>query len=244
MRGITFLCAAFLLNTAVFAEEAEQTLPTWNGEGELGYVAARGNTETETVSGKLKFSYKTEQWLHELGFSALRSKADDAVTGEQEETADRFQALFQSNWKINLNSYLFGAGRYEEDQFSGYDNQNSLTFGYGYTFVDSDDLKFKIEAGAGARHSEFDTGEEVDETIFRFRANHAWKLTENTRWTNEWLIESGEDNTYSEFATGLKVDMTNRFALKLAYLIRENSTVPLDREKRDTLTTINLVFAF
>ena len=244
MRRVIFLCAAFLFSLVTMAEDEPVPPSAWNGEGELGYVAARGNTETETVSGKLKFDYKTENWLHELGLSALRSKANDTITGEQEETADRFQALFQSNWKININSYLFGAGRYEEDQFSGYDAQNSVTFGYGYTFVDTDDLKFKIEAGAGARHSEFDTGEEVDESIFRFRADHAWQLTENTRWTNELLVESGEDNTYSEFNTGLKVDMTNRFALKLAYLIRENSTVPIGREKRDTLTTINLVFSF
>jgi len=242
LRSLLPCFTVLLASNAMAAEETPNE--HWSGEGELGYVAARGNTNSETVTGKLTFGYKTENWAHELGLSALRTIAEDQTTGEEEETADRYQFTGQSNYRFDERRYVFGAYRYEQDQFSGYDNQSALTAGYGHAFFDTDALKLKFEIGAGQRWSELDTGEEIEESIVRFRGDHAWQIADNARWTNELLVESVEDNTFSEFSTGLKFNLNSKLAFKFAYLVRENSDVPVDREKRDTLTTINLVFAF
>lgn len=242
LKSLLPLFALLITSHTMAAEEAPNG--QWSGEGELGYVAARGNTETETVTGKLTFGLKTENWTHELGLSALRTIAEDPDTGEEEETADRYQVTGQSNYRFDERRYVFGAFRHEEDQFSGYENQSALTAGYGHAFFDSKELMLKVEIGAGQRWSELDTGEEIEESILRLRGDHAWQIADNARWTNELLVESGEDNTFSEFSTGLKFDLNSKLAFKFAYVVRENSDVPADREKRDTLTTINLVFAF
>lgn len=238
--GLTVL--AFATTSTLRAEEAA---PVWKGEGELGYVAARGNTDTKTVSGKLKLGYASGDWSHELGLATLQSTAQDTDTGEEEETADRLQLTGQSNYAMSARSFAFGSFRYEEDEFTGYDNQTTLAAGYGYHILMDELHKLSAEIGAGRRESELlETGETEAETILRLRVSHGWQFTPSSKWTNDLLVEAGDENTFSEFVTGLKIDMNSSFAIKVAYSIRQNSDVPVDRENTDTLTTVNLVFGF
>ena len=59
------------------------------------------------------------------------------------------------------------------------------------------------------------------------------------------LIETGSDNTFTQFNTGLVVAMTDAFAVKLGSNYRHNSDVPTsDTDKTDTITTVNLVYNF
>lgn len=239
------LSAGGVIGTAARAADETEPVPAWKGEGELGYVAARGNTETETVSSKLKMTYASGDWNHELGLATLQSTSEDPDSGEQVETADRFQLTGQSNYAFSPRSFAFGSLRYEEDDFSGYDNQTTLAVGYGYHILMEAHHKLALELGAGQRRSELvDTGEKESEGILRLRLSHGWQFTESSKWTNDLLVEAGEDNTFSEFVTGLKVDINSSLAVKLSHAIRQNSEVPPDREKTDTITTVNLVFGF
>lgn len=238
-----------VLATAAGSASAEDAAPAaapeWKGEGELGYVAARGNTDTETVSSKLKMGYASGSWSHELGLATLQSTSEDPDTGEEVETADRFQFTGQSNYAMSERSYAFGSVRYEEDEYSGYDNQTTVAAGYGYHFLTEETHKLSAEVGVGQRRSELmETGEKESETIARLRVSHGWQFSESSKWTNDLLVEAGDENTFSEFVTGLKVDINKSFAVKIAHAIRQNSEVPPDREKTDTLTTVNLVFGF
>jgi putative salt-induced outer membrane protein len=226
-------------------EAAPAPAPEWKGEGELGYVAARGNADTKTISSKLKMTYASGNWSHEFGIATLQASSEDPDTGEEEETADRFQFTGQTNYSFSERSYTFGAVRYEEDEYSGYDHQSTLAAGYGYHFLNEETHKLSAEIGAGKRRSELiDTGETETETILRLRVTHGWQFTESSKWTNDLLIEAGDENTFSEFVTGLKVDINKSFAVKISHAIRQNSEVPPDREETDTLTTVNLVFGF
>ncbi len=241
-RGLSAVALATAAASALAAEEKQQG---WSGEGELGYVAARGNTDTETISANLKGSYERDAWHHQLGVSTLQSTAEDVLTGEQVQTADRIQFSGQSNYAMSERSYALATFRYEEDDFSGYENQGVVSVGYGYHFIATETQRLDAEIGVGARRSTIaDTGEEINETVLRFNGAYDWQITGNSKWTNNLLIESGEENTWSEFVTGLKVDMNQSLALKVSWTIRQNSTVPPGLENTDTITTINLVMGF
>jgi len=59
------------------------------------------------------------------------------------------------------------------------------------------------------------------------------------------LVESGSDNTFTQFNTGIAVAMNESFALKFGFEVRNNSDVPPSvSEKTDTTTTMNLVYNF
>jgi putative salt-induced outer membrane protein len=58
------------------------------------------------------------------------------------------------------------------------------------------------------------------------------------------LIESGDENTYSESDTSLTFRIVGNLAAKISYLVKRNSEVPPDIDKTDEITTVSLVYDF
>lgn len=50
------------------------------------------------------------------------------------------------------------------------------------------------------------------------------------------LVETGTSNTYSEFETSLKMKINGNLASKIAYTVKNNSTVPAGAKETDTIT--------
>lgn len=234
-RLINFsVCAAALAVLTPAAAQAE-----WKGKGELGLVLARGNTETETISAKADMVQESDPWKHLVGFSALRSTSGDVTT------ADRYEVHGQSDYKISQRSYVLGALRYENDEFSPYTYQAVAALGYGYKFYDTEDTKLSVELGVGYRRTEDRlTQEEEGDAILRGGMNYENKITDNTLVYDKLLVESGSDNTFIQNELGVKVAMNASLALSVAYLVRYNTDVDPPLESTDELLTANLVFSF
>lgn len=211
----------------------------WQGKGELGGVLARGNTETETLNAKVDMTKETEQWRHLAGFSILRS-TNDGVT-----SADRWELRGESDYKLTERSYVFGALRYEEDEFTDYEYQGTASVGYGYKFIDTERTKLDGKLGVGYRQSELRlTGETEDDAILRGAVDFSHQLTETTRVFDKFLVEAGSDNTFLQNVLGIEVKMTDTLALGLSYEVRHNTDVLPGTEKTDQVLTANLVFGF
>ena len=211
----------------------------WKGQGELGLVLARGNTNTETVNAKADLTTEVDPWKHTVGFSALRSTNEDELTG------DRYELHGQSDYKLSAQSYAFGSLRYENDHFSSFTYQAVAAAGYGYKFFDTEVTKLSADVGAGYRKSKVrETGETLNNVIFRGGLNYAHKLTSNTDIYDKALVESGKDNTFAQNELGIKVAMNASLALSLAHQLRYNSDVIAPKKHIDQLLTANLVFSF
>lgn len=211
----------------------------WKGKGEAGFVMARGNTETETLNAKLELSSERDRWKHSAFLAAL-SAADDAAT-----TAERYEARWQSDYKLTDRTYAFGGLRYEKDRFSGFDYQASASTGLGYNLIDTERTRLSIQGGVGYRLSEDAlTGEDLDEVIFRGDIGFEHQLTETTKVIDKFIIEAGSENTFVGNDIALEVKINDTFALSLGYGVRYNSDPPPGLENTDTLTTVNLVYAF
>jgi putative salt-induced outer membrane protein len=211
----------------------------WSGKGELGGVLARGNTETETVSGKVDMTSELERWKHMAGFSILRT-VNDGVT-----SANRWELRGESDYKLTDRSYLFGALRYEDDQFTDFEYQAIASVGYGYKLIDTDATKLDGKIGVGYRQSELRlTGDTEDDAIVRGAVDFSHRLTATTTVIDKFLIEAGSDNTYLQNILGLEVKMNESLALGLSYEIRHNTDVLPATEQTDQVLTANLVFGF
>ncbi len=211
----------------------------WAGKGELGGVLARGNTETETINGKLDVSNEIDRWTHKAGFSILRT-VNDGLT-----SANRWELRGESDYKLTDRSYVFGALRYEDDEFTDYSYQATASVGYGYKFIDTDRTKLDGKLGVGYRQSELRlTGETEDDAIGRGALDFSHQLTDTTRVYDKFLVESGSDNTFLQNILGLEVKMTDALALGLSYEVRHNTDVQPGTEKTDEVITANLVFGF
>jgi putative salt-induced outer membrane protein len=211
----------------------------WKGKGEVGIVFARGNAETDTANVKVDTSREVDRWKHSFGVAALRA-ANAGV-----KTAERYGANWQSDYKLTDRSFWFGGLRYEQDEFNGFDYQASLSTGYGYKFIDNERTKFNGQAGVGYRRSKLlPTGLIETSAIFRgdLKLEHA--LTDTTKLINTFVVEAGSDNTFASNDLAVQVKMSDKFALSVGLGVRHNTDPPLGLKKTDTLTTVNLVYAF
>ena len=211
----------------------------WKGKGEAGIVFARGNTESDSVNFKLGMSEEAGLWKHALDMSALRS------TNNGVKSADRFTAGWQSDYKLSQRTFAFGGLRYERDQFSGFTYQASASAGMGYKFYDTDKIKLSGQAGAGYRRIRDDvTGATSGNAVFVAGLDYSNQLTGTTNVVDKFHLESGSDNTLLSNFAGVEVKMSNALALSVGLDVQHNTKPPAPRKKTDTVTTVNLVYAF
>ena len=160
MRSLQGVSVVFMALLAPFAA-AE-----WKGKGELGVVMARGNSEADTVNAKLDMAEESERWKNGFGIAVLRASNDG------EKNAERYNAFWQTDYKFSDRSYWYGGLRYEDDLFSGFDYQASLTTGIGHKFIDTETTKLSGQAGAGYRRLKNAlTGKEFDNAIAQVRTH-------------------------------------------------------------------------
>ncbi|MEJ8569086.1 DUF481 domain-containing protein [Elongatibacter sediminis] len=236
---ITLAALAATLSSPLAAQEEDAPDYGWSGKGEFGLVSTSGNTDTQSINLALEFIYNSEKWRHRLAASAINAE-DDGDT-----TAKRFDFGAQTDYKLSERSYVFGALRYEKDDFSAYEDQSTLTFGYGRQLLDNDIHQLKIEGGLGYRTAKLqETGESESDAIARGLVDWVWQLTPSTDLTERFLVESGSDNTFIQNDLGLAVSINSRFALKLGFQVRHNTDVEDGVDKTDTLTSANLVYKF
>lgn len=232
----------FLLAGSVFAQDdaEEEVKLGWSGVGELGYVKTTGNTDSSALNGRLEFIRQTEKWRYRFLGTVLSTSEDGTKDNE------RYTAEAQADRKLGAKGYVFGVYRYDADKFGSYDPSQTFTVGYGRELMKSEKHVLKGEIGAGYRKlDERLTGNTESDAIIRFLLDDAWQIFATTAWTNRLLVETGSNNTFTQWNTGLTVSMTDKFAIKLGYELRNNSKIPPgDTEKTDTITSVNLVYNF
>lgn len=258
----TLIASALLFSLPLIAHAEDGT---WSGAGELGFALTRGNTKSENLNAKLQFKMEDDTWKHNVFLNALRSKGevtttlDGVSTQTYTLTANRFETGASSGYKLDERSYIVGAGRYENDDFSPYKYQWIVSLGYGYTAIKNDRTELSFEAGPGYRRLDkreyveligdppvptaFDPaaeGQIVGRGLIAFKQ----KLTDNTAFENTFLIEAGSDNTFAQNDTSLAVSMNSKLALKLGYQVRHNTDISPGADKTDQLLTTNLVYKF
>jgi putative salt-induced outer membrane protein len=222
----------------------------WGGQGEVGFVMARGNTDSDSANVKLDLNSVLGKWKHTAGFVALYGKSNEI------KSAERWDVRWQSDYQLNDRLFVFGAVRYQQDRFSGFEYQATLSSGLGYRIIDTERTRLSTSLGAGFRKLRPETlikdslgnvieripGESADEVVGSLGMNFEHALTPNTKVIDKLLVESGSDNTFATNELSLQVSMTEKFALSVGYSVRHNTEPTGDLEKTDQLTTLNLVY--
>jgi len=234
------VCALLLATPFVAAQEEEAESP-WAGKATLGYLATSGNTDNSTLNSSFEISYTTGDWKHLFGARAINATEDETTT------AEAYEANWKSERSLSEHNYLFGQLDWRSDRFGGYDKQFSQTIGYGRRLIDKEKHKLNVEIGAGARQSDLADGTEESETVIRGGLGYLWQISETAAFTQDFKVESGDANTYSESKTALSAQLVGNLALVASYTIKHNSDVPValpPLEKTDTYTALSLEYAF
>jgi putative salt-induced outer membrane protein len=222
----------------------------WTGKAELGFLQSGGNTESTSANTKLDMTHEGARWKNNYAVAALYSDNGDFST------AERYEARYQADYKINDKLSWFGALRGEQDRFSGFAYQATVSTGASYKFIDH--ARTKLDASLGVGYKQFqeeilvksDAGEVLtridgvdgDDIVGTLGVNYEHAITDTTKLTNKLLTEFGSDNTAVQNDIALAVNINEKFALAVGFGIRYNSDPPPLSESTDTLTTINLVY--
>ncbi len=226
-----------LLQPVQAAEASEGAGKLWSGDAEVGLVATRGNTDTDTLNTKLKLTYERDKWKHAGGATFLY--ANDSG----ETTAQRFVLSTKSAYAPAKTYYFFATLRYEDDRFSGYDYRIIETIGYGrHVFLGP--VTVALEAGPGGRHSKLTDGTRTDELLFRASGNALWEISKTSKLTEEVTFESGEEGSVTESVTALSARINSDLSMKVTLELRHNSKVPEGIMHTDTTTSVTLVYSF
>ncbi|MCL7943602.1 DUF481 domain-containing protein [Marinobacter sp. ATCH36] len=230
------------LSPMVFAEDFDG----WEGEGEAGVLITSGNTEETNINSRLALMYEEAEWRHSGEFRSAYSESDD------ETTAEKYRGNLQSDYKFEGSQYLFVRGAYEDDRFSGYDFQSTLTTGYGNRVWQRGDRSFlDLSAGLGYRFNKLeepdsDGNRDEEEAIARLAGQFDYGLSENALFRQKLSTEIGldENNTVTESETSVQATVVGNLSMKVAYLVQHVSDEPEGSDDTDTEISLSLLYGF
>ena len=224
--------------------------PTWAIRTVLGYTKTGGNTDNSAGNFLFHVAHVMGKWKLLFGTEALYGST------KGETTAQAWLAYLQANYDLSSRFYWYVGGRYDDDRFSGFAYQAAVKTGAGYKIVDTDATKFTVQAGVGRRRlrpqilvkdetggivSSTEEDEETD-TIFDAATTFEHNFNQYTKLLAAVTVQSGENNTLTNANVALQVKMTDRLALSAGYKLIDNSSPPPGSGRRDTLTTLGLVY--
>ena len=216
------------------AEEEEG----FSGRVGLGYLAASGNSDSESANGSFDLLWNYEPWHHSLNGRAIKSSASGVTT------AEAFGLTAQSKYDLSEKSYVFGLFAFNSDEFSVIDKQTRAALGYGRRIIETDKHVLNLELGAGQRWADLRDGTSEDELIYRVGGDYRWNISETSKFTQTLTIESGSSNTHTEAVSAVNASILDTLALVLSFTVRNNSDVLPGIDKTDTFTAISLEYTF
>ena len=233
---------------AILATSAAQA--QWTGKAELGLLYSDGNSEAKSANAKLDFAHQGAKWRNSIYASALYGENAEFIN------AERYEARYQADYKINDRLSWFVGLRGEQDHFSGFAYQATISTGATYKFVDNPATKFDASLGAGYRQLQPQVliktdagevlerikGEEENDPVATLGSNFEHALTGNTKITNKFLSELGSENTSVANDLAVQVNMNETLALAVGIGVRYNTDPPPLAESTDTLFTVNMVY--
>lgn len=222
----------------------------WTGKGEVGALLSRGNADATSANAKLDLARESGNWKNAAFVGFLYGKNASFTT------AQRTELRWQTDYKLSERLFWFGALRGEQDRFSGFQYQATLSSGVGYHFIDDERTQLTGMVGAGFRKLrpevliKSDAGEVLDrirgdassDIVGTAGLDFAHQLTGTTKLLDKFLVESGADNTAVANDFAVQVSMTDRLALSVGYGLRYNTDPPPGSKSTDQLTTLNLVY--
>jgi len=245
----SLICA---LVAAPIAAHADELQPGWSGKGQAGYVMSRGNSKTDSANVKLDLNLLRNDWKHILSLDGLFGRSAGITS------AERWDARLQSNYQYSVHMFSFAALSYQDDRFSGFQYQASASGGLGYKFFDSDTTKLSAQIGVGYRSLRPEllikdpTGAVIEripqetqtEVVGTAGVDFSHQFNTSTRLIDKMNAESGSSNTSIRNDLSLEVKMNSKLSLAAGLSVVDNTNPPAGLKRIDTLTTLNLVYAF
>jgi putative salt-induced outer membrane protein len=208
---------------------------------ELGAVFTSGNTKDENVRFKGQFDAVREQWAYRATMDGFRSSKQNELA------AQRLYTVGSATYSFDPDNFVMTRASHEDDRFSGYKSQSDLSVSYGQVLLrDRETISLRYTVGGGVRSSRGSENGTNDfrEAIVRLSADYSWEISSNARFIQTLSSDIGEQSTISRSESSIESDIMSNLSMKFTVKVRNQSEVPVNREKTDTETSVTLLLRF
>jgi putative salt-induced outer membrane protein len=227
---------------------------TWAAAGQLGLIVASGNTTTKSGNGAFNAAHVMGRWTVSGGLAALYASTGGYST--QQDT----NANLQGDYALTKNLFWFSSARWDRNLFTGFQYQDSVASGAGYTLIGTTATQLSGELGVGYRvqNPEILTTGPVGnvterdrlpgtlqrEAVLQAGVNYSQQINHLTKLTNTLLVQYGTSDTTTTDALALTVQMGTALSLAVGMQLVNNTDPPPGSAKHtDTVMTVNVVYA-
>ena len=212
----------------------------WNGQLELGGGTSSGNTDVQSVTLGLCFRRTfAENWEHDLDSNLDYSKNSGLVT--KRKIIGAYKILLKP-WD---SFYVMNFLQVEADKFSGYKYRITENIGFGYEFINKDNMLWRLEGGPGIRYNKL-YATDITETEFLGRLSNTFEmgLWKNIKIANKTSAIFTDTSSTFEKKAELKDHIKAHLAAKMIYSVNKYTGAPLGKKKTDTISRATIVYDF
>lgn len=130
--------------------------PKWTGSLSGSVSSTHGNTTTESVSGSVNASRRTEKDRTTAEADYGKSDRKNPTTGDQETTEDWWRTKAEYDYFFSKKFFAFGNARYERDDIARLDRRVVVGGGGGYQWIETDRTGFSTNFGLASLYEKFD----------------------------------------------------------------------------------------
>lgn len=240
-----------------FLSIAEEEVSPITASAELGMLFKTGNTKSTDIKTGLDIKYEEDLWRSTLAFDLLikKTEQEDENGNEQLETTDeKWTVESKTNYTLDKNSknYIYGDIAYEDNRFNSFENQSSISAGWGREWFKNEKSSLFADVGPGYKRDVLkatDTQEKMTESAFIIQAQALYlrKINEHVEFKQsisaKYAPKSGENSKYKA-ETSITTKLIETLALKFSIKIDHNTEVDEGQERTDTQTAVTVVYSF
>ena len=218
----------------------------WSGSVSIGGSWESGNTDKRRFSTQTNLERRTEK--DRLTIYGFLLYEEEKTTGDWTLTDRIYRGRLQKDWFVDKQSYLLWFTAAERDTLADLDLRAATGPGYGYQFVETEELKFSTELGPSYVREERNNPSDTEEYIAaRIRANLAWQIRPSlTLLYDISYFQSLEDKDDSNiFADArLRMRLTDEMFTQLQYIFEFDNTPSKNAERVDNTVLLSVGFTF
>lgn len=250
------LCCVSLTTIAEEATTPKEVSP-YTASAELGMLFKTGDTNSADIKAGFDFTHEVADWKStvQLGLLVKKRDQEDENGEEHFETSDQqWTAVGQTNYTIDKASpnYIYGNVSYEDNRFSSFDSQSSISAGWGRRWYETEKTTLDADIGPGFKRDvirETDTQAEETKTAFIIQAQALYKREINEHVLFKQLLvakyapKDGENSTYKA-RSSITTKLLETLQVKFSFTLDYNTDVEDDKENVNTETAVTLVYSF
>ncbi len=237
VKNLTACICLYVLSSMLqpLLAQEENALSTEIG---VSAIFTSGNTEEENIKFNIGLEWVRDEWKYGFTMDGFRSSQEGDLS------AQRLYNVATVTFDMTDNNFIITQASYEDDRFSGYDNQTQISVNYGQSLLmDRENMSFTYNIGLGMRSSRSEE-EDFREGILRAEGNYSWNVSENATFTQELSVDGGNESTIVRSSSAIETAIVGDLSMKFSINIKFQSEVPSGREKTDTITALSLIYRF